>query len=130
MPPITVRPVRQNIKTIASDALMGRGSWVKFRSMLVAEHTEYQSLIRGSQQLAQSKEATADDFDKNEKRLREIICGCVVEWNWVDNEGQDMPQPFNNPNIIELLTQEELTWLMESLLSSKAETKKKKLSLK
>ena len=123
-----VRPVRQNIKLVPSDEVMGAGSWVKIRSMLVSEHNAYQAQIRASQKLAQNKDTTEADIERSERCLREMITSCVLAWNWVDGDGQDLPQPHKNPDVIEILTDDEVTFLMELILNSAA--KKKTLSLK
>jgi len=36
----------------------------------------------------------------------------IVAWNWTDNGGEPLPQPHNDPEALERLTNDELMWLM------------------
>jgi hypothetical protein len=108
-------PVRRlNIKTIPTDEVMA-GGWIKIRAMKVAESTLYKQLIRLTQDLVNSGKATAEELAKNEQALRTFICSLVLDWNWVDDDGAPLPSPHNNPDVYELLTDEEGSFLFEAV---------------
>ena len=71
------------------------------------EIVRLQSALTGAATVAES----ADAF--------EALCGCVsnrlLAWNWTDLEGQAMPQPKNQPDAVQSLTNDELAWLIRVL---------------
>ena len=47
--------------------------------------------------------------------LRELCVALskrVVAWNWTDNGGEEMPQPYKAPEVLEELDNDELMWLL------------------
>ncbi len=40
----------------------------------------------------------------------------VTAWNWKDNEGAALPQPYHNPAVLQQLTEDELLWLFTAVL--------------
>jgi hypothetical protein len=40
----------------------------------------------------------------------------VVEWNWTDGEGKDLPYPKNDATVIDRLTNEELAFLNQAIV--------------
>lgn len=124
MPPLPSRPQRQNIKIIDSDEVQGAGSWVKFKLMSVSERNEYRQLIQASQDLAKENEVSPDRIAANEAALRACMCKFIIGWNWVDDEGNDLPQPQNNPSVIDQLNQLEIELLMGIMLSDGVSAKK------
>jgi hypothetical protein len=39
----------------------------------------------------------------------------VLDWNWVDDNGNPLPKPSDNPDVIDQLSIEESTFLMNAL---------------
>jgi hypothetical protein len=112
--PAAVR--RLNIKTVPADEVMA-GGWIKLRAMKVAESTTFKQLLRLTQHLVASGKATPEDLEKNEQTLRAFICSLILDWNWVDDDGHPLPSPHNNPDVYELLTDDEGAFLFEAVMS-------------
>jgi len=55
-----------------------------------------------------------EQFETNTELLR----GYIVGWNWVDDDGKDLPQPQDAPDIFDELTNDEITWLTEHLMGN------------
>ena len=36
----------------------------------------------------------------------------IVAWNWTDNFGEELPQPYGSPDVLEELDNDELMWLL------------------
>lgn len=85
-------PKRQNVKRLVSAAIQGDDSWVEVRKPTVKEAREMAG-IGGNESLAR----------------------IVLGWNWVDDEGGPLPQPKDDPNVFELLTADEITFINDAL---------------
>ncbi len=53
---------------------------------------------------------------------------CIKEWNWVDDDGNALPLPSQNPEILDDLTDDETVFIMEKVMGSPVETREKKES--
>jgi hypothetical protein len=47
----------------------------------------------------------------------------VVQWNWTDMMGDELPQPFGRPDIIARLTTDEVVWLTNAMYEQAEERK-------
>ena len=47
----------------------------------------------------------------------------IVKWNWTDNEGQKLSQPYKKPEVLIDLTEEELIWLSSALVETAQQRK-------
>ena len=103
-------PKRQSVKTHKSDEVQGEGSFVVTTEVKVKE-------IREIRKAAKDKDY--DDFEGGIKLLAEH----VVKWNWVDDEGKDLPCPKEDPTVIDELTNQESEFLVGLLMGSKDEAK-------
>ena len=64
--------------------------------------------------------------DIAENALNEICCELsrkIKRWNWTDNDGKKLPQPYKNPDVLKELTEEELIWLSSALVETGEERK-------
>lgn len=45
----------------------------------------------------------------------ETLSKRITGWNWTDNNGEDLPNPHNKPEILHELTEDEIAWLMTAV---------------
>ena len=81
-------------RKIKTEAVQGRGSWVKVTSPRVREIRRYVTEGEG--------------FDAS----LDLIAVHIVEWNWVDEENCPLPLPSQDANVLEDMTQEEVEFLV------------------
>ena len=86
-------PQRQRVKQVKSEEVQGADSWVKIRKPTVAEARE----------LLGNAEPGA--------KFRQV----VLDWNWVDDDGNPLPKPGDVPDITDLLTADEITFINGAL---------------
>ena len=105
MPPKRRRVVRHD-----STGVQGEGSWVIVAALTVAEMRAFR------------KRADEEDFDAFELGV-EVLKTHVYEWNWVDDDDVPLPQPKDDPEVIDLLTDDEVDFLSGRIQGSEAEAK-------
>lgn len=99
-------PKRQNVRTIKTDDLQGENSYVIMRRMTVGE---IRSISSDRPDGATAIEVSA-----------EILSTHVTEWNWVDDDGEPLPSPAGNVEVLNRLTDEEFQFLGEQLMGVQA----------
>lgn len=92
---------RNNKSRIPTDAVQGEGSYVVLRRMTVDELTGLGKAMEG----ANTEEQIAYS--------RAIVSQYVEEWDWVDDEGQPLPFPKDDPSVVGKLTDLELKTIIE-----------------
>lgn len=103
-------PKRRRVRRHASDEVQGEGSWVIVAALNVAEMREFR------------KRAEEKDFDAFELGV-DVLKTHIYEWNWVDDDDVPLPQPKDDPSVIDLLTDEEVGFLGACIQGSEAEVK-------
>lgn len=93
-------PQRQNVKKVQSEAVQGADSWIKLRSMTVGE--------------AKLLMAEGNDEQRGIGALAKVIVG----WNWVDDEGQPLPQVSDDPAVIDKLTNDEIQFITAAITAA------------
>lgn len=53
-------------------------------------------------------------LDEGMTRLLRLMAPRIVRWNWTDLAGRPIPQPDGTPGPLELLTEEEIGWLIQA----------------
>lgn len=101
---------RQRVKRYDSSSVQGEDSWVIVASQTVAE-------VRKLQKLAKGKDADAFEIGVTVMKTH------VREWNWVNDDGDPLSQPKDEPEVIELLTNDEVVFLGKCILGSEADAK-------
>ena len=48
----------------------------------------------------------------------DLVSAHVLEWNFVDDEGEPLPQPAEKPEVVDELTEEEATFIVLALTNS------------
>jgi len=71
---------------VSTESVQGEGSYVELRGVTVGE----------------SRAARAGELDDDA-----LIRAHVTGWNWVDDEGNPLPQVADEPDVVALLTAEE-----------------------
>jgi hypothetical protein len=103
-------PKRQSVKKHDSSEVQGEGSFVVTTAVKVKEIRK----IR--------KHATDPEFDDFEGGI-ELLAGHVIKWNWVDDDGDPLPSPVEDPKVIDELTNDESEYLVGLLMGGKEESK-------
>lgn len=102
------KSTRQNIKRVASEAVQGEGSWVSVKALTLGE----------SKQIAAEVEAAADNQAVRIALTERLIQDRVVAWTWVDDEGNDLPLPKDSPDVVDMLTTDEVLFLGRAINGS------------
>lgn len=97
-------PNRKYARTwrVDSEDVQGEGSWVEFRRLT---WSEMQPLLQ-------------------RENLENIeLAGAMINgWNWVDDAGEPLPQPIDNPEVVRTaLVQEEINWLVSHALAQRTD---------
>lgn len=98
-------PQRQTVKKIDSVEVQGEGSYVVLTGVKVSE-------MRKMRKSAEDK-----DFDHFQGGL-DLIAKHIQDWNWVDDDGNPLALPANNPEVIDDLTDEESKFLAGLLIGT------------
>ena len=93
-------PERKGTRRIDSNEVQGADSWIEIRPLRVAE---LRALFTSTQDVSD----TLSTLDITAAQFAEV----VSEWNWVDEDGQALPQPHHNPAVFDQLTNEEWYWI-------------------
>ena len=103
-------PKRRRVVRHASNEVQGDGSWAITAALNVAEMRAFR------------KRADEEDFDAFELGV-EVLKTHVYTWNWVDDDDVPLPQPEDDPEVIDLLTDDEVGFLSARIQGSEAEAK-------
>ena len=103
-------PKRRRVQRHASNEVQGEGSWVIVAALNVAEMRGYR------------KQAEEKDFDAFEMGI-DVLKTHVYTWNWVDDDDSPLPQPEDDPMVIDLLTDTEVEFLSTCIQGSEDEAK-------
>src|SRR5690554_2415020 len=99
-------PTRKRIRQINTEELQGEGSFVCVKRVTVGEAEEFRA-INSRKFQAPEGEITPEQLAEQEERFnqqkeddaQEFLSRFIVSWNWVDDEGNPLPQPHNNPEV-------------------------------
>lgn len=94
-------PQRQNIRTYPSDQVQGEGSYVKVRDRTWGQSKAF--------------DQKTQDLDANARAqaIVQDITERITEWNWVDDDGEALPIPKNDPSVLDRLYDAEVRFLVE-----------------
>lgn len=113
---------RQNLRKCDSEEVQGEGSWVVMRQI---SHGENKATIAkyGAYMGVGVADIPPATLIEMQEANDDLIVKNVVEWNWVDDNGDPLPLPRNQPDIVDALTEAEAKFLG---LSMRGETERKK----
>ncbi len=87
----------------------GEDAFVIVKRMTVEEKTAFGKLFVNVQ---------GKDTDEQEMAVRSAVADLVLDWNWVDDNGDPLPKPHRNVEVVGKLLEEELKWLFEAITGS------------
>ena len=103
-------PQRKSTRRFESPDIQGDDSWIEVSRLTVGE----------ARQINQAQGKT--DQDSFEAVLP-LYQSHIVNWNWVDDDGEPLPLPKDDPGVIDQLTDQEFAFVAECL-SGDEETQK------
>lgn len=123
-------PKRQSVKTINSEEVMGEGSYIVIVSPKMSEMDNHRKALKPIhaklEKLKKAGDTGSPEYIELSEQLelsgRELIVRFVRSWNWVDDDGEPLPQP-KEKGALGLLTIQELKWLSNQFTVSVSEKK-------
>lgn len=127
-------PKRKSVVTIDCDEVQGEDSWIKLRQLTFAEMRVLLKELHARRK-KRRKEIKADLAEFGEEsgvrpidpeELEDSVRLCldhIVAWNWVDDDGNPLPQPGECPEVLEQLTNAEMQFLGAKLGTGPADQK-------
>lgn len=113
---------RQNTKWVDSEVVQGPGSFVVVRKLGYGQRqaaTKMLSAAFGGQlptaETLGDVAAPVALLDANDAFTRELLAENVAAWNWVDDAGELLPLPRVAAEVIDELTDEEVTFLVKAI---------------
>lgn len=107
-------PKRVSVTTVKSEVVQGEDSWVKITRPQVKDIVDIQKRYAGKE----------DDATANIEAGKELIRQQVIDWNWVDDNDAPLPNPRQDPDIVERLTDLEMRFLFDQFKLGTNETTK------
>jgi len=119
---------RRSITKHDSSEVQGEGSFVVLSGVKVKEMREARKQSRRAR-IARARrdaelennplaEVPEDDEDLEFEGGIQMLTAHIVDWNWVDDDGNPLPLPKERPNVVDELTNEESEFLVEILTGS------------
>lgn len=120
-------PERIGSRTVATEDVQGPGSWVQIRPATVGEILARQREVEQRDNvwykigvflgrvvgaLGLRKRETSSD---RTSIFAYWAIDYVKAWNWVNGDGEPLPSPEDDPSVVERLTQDELTAIVEAI---------------
>lgn len=100
----SAKPSRQRVKTVTGGP-QGDAAWIELSMPTIKESQDHQ---RNIQELAKI------DPDKANEEANAYFALHVKSWNWVGDDGEDLPHP-SNPSVFETLLPDELVFVTLAL---------------
>jgi len=94
-----------------TEVVQGEGSFVTMTALKVSE-------VRVLRKMSKSEAKDSDGFDEG----LALIAAHVIDWDWVDDNGNELPLPAVDPSVMDLLTHQEAD-VLSDLLTGDAESK-------
>lgn len=112
---------RQRSQRVSSEVVQGKGSYVIVRRLTLDEARQYQQEASSEYEVnddlsdAENKALQAAFNEAREVRSRELLSRFIIEWDWVDDDGNPLPQPKTDPDVFLKLTDLEFQFLSRCL---------------
>jgi hypothetical protein len=102
---------RQGVRKVDSEEVQGKGSYVKVRPI---PYKDSRAAVN-----------VGDDVSTGEKAdmVTDLIVNSLIEWDWVDYDGEPLPLPTTTEEMAEILTTDEVNFLTRDLLGSAERSK-------
>ena len=106
-------PRRKLTTRVDSEEVQGKDSWVDIRRMLWKE-------IKALQKQRKKMEG---DEEAGFEIGSELILSHIEQWNWCDENGAPLPQPKDDPDVFDYLTDDEFSFLADAVTGSEEDRK-------
>ena len=102
---------RTTVRRFDTEEVQGEGSFVVLSSLKVKE-------VRRLHKLTDVKEGEEepDAFEEGVK----MLANHIVDWDWVDDDGNPLPKPKGKISVIDMLTNEESEFISDLLVQANA----------
>ena len=115
-------PERTSTRTFKTEAVQGPDSWISLRAATVGEIMDGMRQREGRDNwryrlgvfLGRILRRRPSDADLTLQFLRRNI-QYVRAWNWVDDLGNPLPSPADDPSVLECLTEDEIALINEAV---------------
>lgn len=113
-------PKRKRVRRFASDEVQGKSSWVTIASMVVADQRKaLKELAKIEASEATGTDLTIANFEAGVRMMKTH----VREWNWVDDDGNPLSLPKDDPEVLEQLTDDEVAFLTKCIRGPEEDAK-------
>lgn len=119
---------RQNVKRYETPELQGKGSWIEVRLCTIGEN---EAFIKESRRLAEAVGEAEANSEEEANLIAEVkslgmdwYARYVIAWTWKDDDGQPLPLPSAQRDVVDKLTQPELEFVAAAI-SGSADAQKK-----
>ena len=115
-------PQRQSIIMYDSTEVQGEGSWIKVRMITHGQGKNFQRQfadVVGTE----GKDISAERRAEFSAASDGLIVSQVFDWNWVNDEGEPLPLPKDDPSVVDYLTEFEHKFIA-SAMQGEGERKK------
>ena len=104
---------RQNIHTIPTVDLQGEGSFIKIKAMSVEMFDRAEQRMRDLAIAQESKDSVT--IARLQRESYEDYAEVIMAWDWVDDEGKELVQPYHNPDVFAQLNIPEMVFIANQL---------------
>ncbi len=120
---------RQNVQRIDSEVVQGKGSYVEIkrpthgeRKALLAQSGKYLGRVSDDGTFNTDGLSQDDLIELNDFGIA-LLTQMIIGWDWVDDDDEPLPQPKDNPEVFDLLTDQELAFLNQHTTPALTEKK-------
>jgi hypothetical protein len=121
---------RKNVQRYDTPDLQGSGSWVEVRLALIGESKAFMKeseRLRRESLGVESGSEEAEALEAEASKLGEDwYSKNVLAWTWKDEDGNVLPLPRDNPDVLDKLTTPELQFLAAAINGSADDQKKQR----
>lgn len=93
-------------KRVPSDAVQGEGSWIEVVGLTLGE----------TKRIAAATEANGGNSSAQVELTEQHIREHLVNWNWLDNNGDPLPLPKDDAAVLDRLYIEEITFISKAII--------------
>lgn len=105
-------PTRSAVNKVKTP-VQGDDAWVVIKQPTYGDIRRLTSLAKEGVGSVQ-----ADKLTENLDFTASVVSDFVLDWNWVDDDGNPLPKPKGNPQVVEQLTTEEVQAICSLVLDA------------
>jgi len=94
---------------------------------LQAQRAQLQEAADLNGEAAEMDAQIADLIEEVNQTANKALAEMVIAWDWVDDDDNPLPQPHNNPDVLDLLIPSEVEFIVDALKGEGDEKKVRKL---